>query len=375
MKEFRHHHILQALQEYDLQNIPMDNVLRNYFRKHTAIGSKDRTFIADTIYALIRWQGLIDHQCTSPVTWEKRLEIYFSDAFSSSKNDPSLPPYIRVSCPKPLFDHLTTSYGEETAEKICLVSNSSAPITVRANTMKMSRDDLLTRWKKHYQVTPCKTSSTGITFLKRENFLAFPDFKDGFFEVQDEGSQILAGLVEAAPGDLALDFCAGSGGKTLAFAPAMQGKGQIYLYDIRPKALAEARQRLKRAGIQNAQTIDPEEEKKLKGLKKKMDWVLVDAPCSGIGTLRRNPDMKWRFSQEMLKDLIGQQRVIFERALSFVKPKGHIVYATCSLLKEENEEQVAHFVKTYGLTVVKEFKSLPTEGGMDGFYGAQLLSL
>ena len=168
-----------------------------------------------------------------------------------------------------------------------------------------------------------------------------------------------------------LGFLCGLRRKNVAFAPGMQGKGQIYLHDIRPKALAEARQRLKRAGIQNAQTV--EDEKKLKLLKKKMDWVLVDAPCSGTGTLRRNPDMKWRFSEEGLKKLVGQQRMIFEKALSFLGPKGHIVYATCSVLAEENEEQTAHFQKTYGLKLVKEFKRLPTEGGMDGFYGAVFL--
>ena len=369
---FRNHHILQALQGYEKQDLPMDIVLRNYFRQNTAIGSKDRTFIADTIYAMIRWQGLLDNICTSPVTWEKHLEAYFSDEFSRAQSDETLPPHVRVSFPKDLYDLLTASYGQTSADSICRVSNSAAPITVRVNTMKIARDDLLERWKGRYEVVPCHKSPCGITFRKRENFLGFVDFKEGLFEVQDEGSQLLATLVKAAPGNLVLDFCAGSGGKTLAFAPSMEGKGQIYLHDVRPKALAEARLRLKRAGIQNAQTLDSTDEKKLKSLKKKMDWVLVDAPCSGIGTLRRNPDMKWRFNTEMLKKLVGQQRTIFEKALSFLNPKGHIVYATCSVLKEENEGQVAHFVTTYGLKLVKEFKSFPAEGGMDGFYGAVL---
>jgi 16S rRNA C967 or C1407 C5-methylase (RsmB/RsmF family) len=366
---FRNHHILQALHDYEKQSLPMDSVLRNYLRQHTAIGSKDRTFIADTIYSMIRWQGLLDQICTAPLSWEKRLEAYFSDEFTRAQKDESLPPYVRVSFPKELFDLLSATYGESSAENICRVSNTSAPITVRANTLKISRDDLLARWKDRYQVVPCHDSSCGITFRKRENFLTFIDFKEGLFEVQDEGSQLLAALVQPTPGNLVLDFCAGAGGKTLAFAPTTQGKGQIYLHDVRPKALAEARIRLKRAGIQNAQTLESTDEKKLKSLKKKMDWVLVDAPCSGVGTLRRNPDMKWRFNVENLKKVVGQQRTIFEKALSFLSPNGHIVYATCSLLREENEEQTEHFLKTYPLELVKELKTLPAEGGMDGFYG------
>ncbi len=122
-----------------------------------------------------------------------------------------------------------------------------------------------------------------------------PEFKQGLFEVQDEGSQLIANLMDPTPGDQVMDYCAGSGGKTLAFAPKMQHRGQIYLHDIRPWALDEARKRLKRAGIQNAQVVLPEDPK-LNKLRGKMDWVLVDAPCTGSGTFRRNPDMKWKFS-------------------------------------------------------------------------------
>ena len=129
-----------------------------------------------------------------------------------------------------------------------------------------------------------------------------------------------------------------------------KGKGQIYLHDIRSFALQEARKRLKRAGIQNYQILEPDSSH-LSKLKKKMDWVLVDAPCSGTGTLRRNPDMKWKFNEEMLTRLKGQQRMIFEKALSFLKGEGRIVYATCSLLREENQDQVDHFLSTYSLTI------------------------
>ena len=186
---------------------------------------------------------------------------------------------------------------------------------------------------------PCKFSPCGIEFHKRINFFELEEFKAGFFEVQDEGSQLMADLVDAAPGQSVLDYCAGSGGKTLAFAPKMQEKGQIFLHDIRPFALQEARKRLRRAVIQNAQIVLPDHQN-LKRLKKKMHWVLVDVPCTGTGTMRRNPDMKWNFTRETLERLMGQQRTIFEKALSFMRPDGRIVYATCSLLKESKSGSV-----------------------------------
>lgn len=168
-----------------------------------------------------------------------------------------------------------------------------------------------------------------------------------------------------------MDYCAGSGGKTLAFAPRMQNKGQIYLHDVREHALLESRRRLKRAGIQNAQIVKADDTAKLKKLKKSMQWVLVDAPCTGTGTMRRNPDMKWNMAEETLPKLLGLQRSVFEKALSYMHPDGRLVYATCSILKEENQDQVAHFLKTYQLELVQEpFQCFPSEGGMDGFYGA-----
>jgi len=152
----------------------------------------------------------------------------------------------------------------------------------------------------------------------------------------------------------------------------MQNKGQIFVHDVRIHALQDAKKRLRRAGIQNAQIFLAQDPKQ-KQLKKKMDWVLVDAPCSGTGTLRRNPDMKWKFNLEMVQRLSGQQRTIFEKALSFMKPEGRIVYSTCSVLPQENEEQMHHFMKTYNLKIEGSiFQSFPSEGGMDGFFGVVL---
>ena len=198
----------------------------------------------------------------------------------------------------------------------------------------------------------------------------FLSLKKDCFEIQDEASQLIAALVEAEPGQHVLDYCSGSGGKTLAFAHRLDKKGQIYLHDIRPAILEQARKRLKRADIQNAQPL-PAGHANLKKLRKKMDWTFVDAPCTGTGTLRRNPDQKWKFSSELLNRLLGEQRTIFERALSYVKPGGKIIYATCSMLAQENEDQVEHFLKTYDLKLAHPpFSSLPAPGAMDGMFAA-----
>ena len=152
----------------------------------------------------------------------------------------------------------------------------------------------------------------------------------------------------------------------------MQGKGQLYLHDIRPHILVEAKKRLNRAGIQNMQIIQPEDLKK-KNLLGKMDWVLVDAPCSGSGTLRRNPDMKWKLDLKNLENTVSLQKEIFAKALTFVKPKGHIVYATCSIFPLENENQLEYFLKEFPVKLVgSPFKSFPSRNGMDGFYSVVL---
>lgn len=363
---FREHHLIELLTGYDKQSLPIDVYVSHYFKEHKALGSKDRAFIADQLYALLRWKRLLDE--LGATDWATRLEKWktidpLHDTFT-------LPPAARLSFPDSLYTLIIQSLGEEKGNAFCMASNQPAPTTVRINPLKTTRDDLFKKWQeKGFHVLPCRFSPLGITFLEKIHFFTLPEFKEGLFEVQDEGSQLVGDLMQIRPGDLVLDFCAGAGGKTLAFAPRMENRGQIYLHDIRPYALHEAKKRLNRANIQNFQILQPDAPQYNK-LKKKMDWVLVDVPCSGTGTLRRNPDRKWKLDQESIIRLQGEQRLIFEKALSFVKPGGHLVFATCSVLKEENEEQTAHFLKTYPITAASEpFQSIPQPGGMDGFYG------
>lgn len=372
---FRDFHLLALLEAYDQQTLPLDLFISHYFRDHKALGSKDRGFIAETAYTMIRWKGLLDYLTNQNSSWAERYTTYQTLDFDRVMQDETIPLPIRVSFPPVLFNLLESSYGIERAIELCRISNTAAPTVVRVNTLKTTREALLAKWLEQYSVSPTLTSPEGIIFHKKINFFELPEFKAGLFEVQDEGSQLLADLVQAKPGDHILDYCGGSGGKTLAFAPRLQHKGQIYVHDIRPFALQEARKRLRRAGIQNSQILLPDSPH-LSKLKKKMDWVLVDAPCTGTGTMRRNPDMKWKFDEATLPRLVGQQRTIFERALSFLHPKGRIVYGTCSLLNPENQEQVEHFLRTYDLAIEGEvFQTWPTIGGMDGFFGVVLKRL
>ena len=369
---FREYHLVTLLDDYSGQTLPLDVFIHHYFRAHKALGSKDRGFIAESAYRLIRWKALLEYLNGNGASWQIHLEKLNEIDLDDLKNQEEIPIEIRASFPKVLFDLIVKSWGPEKAYELCLTSNSPAPTTVRVNTLKISRDDLLKKWQDLYDVSATKKSPYGIIFHKKINFFQLEDFKSGLFEVQDEGSQLLAQLLQVLPGQQILDYCSGSGGKSLAFAPFLQGKGQIYAHDVRPHALLEARKRFKRAGVQNSQIIQADSPHLAK-LKKKMDWVLVDAPCSGTGTLRRNPDMKWKFDSETLPRLIGLQRNIFEKALSYLHPKGRIVYATCSILRDENQDQLEHFLKTYQLEIDSEpFQSIPEINNMDGFFGVVL---
>lgn len=368
---FRIFHLHNLLVDYAHQPLPVDLFIYHYFRANKALGPQDRGFIAETFYGLIRWQRLIDYLTSGNPDWEVRIKAFLEADIKQLSLDPSIPILDRISFPQVLFDAIVDSHGMERAIELCRICNFPAPTTIRVNTLKTSREALFSEWNDYYDMSLCKTSSTGIIFHKKISFFALEEFTKGFFEVQDEGSQILAHLVQAKPGDQVLDYCSGSGGKTLAFAPFMEGKGQIFLHDVRSHALVECRKRLKRAGVQNSQIVHAEDTARLNKLKKRMDWILVDAPCTGTGTLRRNPDMKWKYESSTLQRLVGLQRQIFERGLSYLKPGGKIVYGTCSLLNEENKQQMEHFIKTYDLQLVgTPFESLPSDGGMDGFFGA-----
>ncbi|HEX4840480.1 MAG TPA: RsmB/NOP family class I SAM-dependent RNA methyltransferase [Rhabdochlamydiaceae bacterium] len=354
--KFREYHLSAVLESLESQKIPLDALLSRYFRLHKALGSKDRLFISDTLYHYIRWKNLYQHLKIDPSPLDPLAYV----------QDESIPLHVRYGMPQDLYDLLVAAYGKEKTHEVSLISNVRAPLTTRVNPLKTSRDALLAKWAGTFKVAPCPQSSHGIHFLEKINFFTQPEYLEGLFEIQDEASQMAAELVKAKPKQHVLDFCAGAGGKTLAFAHRLENTGQIYLHDIRPRPLQEARKRLNRAGVQNVQfTLSPAQ-------KNKMDWVVVDVPCTGTGTFRRNPDLKWKFDATRLENLILEQREIFQEALSYLHPHGTIVYMTCSILPQENENQADYFRNNFGLEVVETFQTLPIEGGMDGFFAISL---
>lgn len=351
--KFRQYHLLAVLKSFESSKMPLDACLSRYFRSHKAVGSKDRQVISEAVYHYIRFQNFYSNTGNPP-------------SLDPLLPSPDLQPPLRYGMPSSLYEILVETYGEPTTEEICQISNTRAPITLRINPLKTNRETLLKKWTPIYKVSPCPLSPLGIQFHERINFFTLPEFKEGLFEIQDESSQLASLLVKAKPKQQVLDYCAGAGGKTLAFAHLLQNQGQIYLHDIRTLALQEARKRLKRAGIQNVQfQLNP-------SLKGKMDWVIVDVPCTGTGTLRRNPDLKWKFNLETLNRLIQEQQKIFQEALTYLHPQGTVVYMTCSLLPQENEAQIAHFQTKFGLKIVDQFQTRPILGGRDGFYAVAL---
>lgn len=362
-------HILAFFKQWRGSNKPLDLSLSQYFRAHKNLGSHDRRYIGDTVYALVRWQSLFDWLCPAEDSMSQRLHLYKKQPIEAWVTSAGIPDYAAQGISPYLLDSLKRAYGATQAMELTQVLNTAAPITIRVNTAKISRDALLEKLASRFEVRKSLYTPTGIVFGKREPLFTLPEFREGLFEMQDEGSQIVADLVKTAPKERILDFCSGSGGKSLAIAPKMEGKGELYLHDIRPRALEEAKLRLRRAGVQNAQILAAGHPT-LKKLKGKMDWVIVDAPCSGTGTLRRNPDMKWKIDAPMIERLVQEQRSIFQEASLYLKPGGKILYITCSLLPEENEDQVAHFLQLPLTLEAPPTKLLPKIDGPDGFFAA-----
>ena len=372
-ERFRQHHLSTLIETYDLTKGSLDFFVTSYFRKNPQLGSKDRAYISEALFRYMRMKSLFDALMPGGFRIEKLVSLLEKDTDELLLQASTFPPFVRFCCPKDLYESMTRTWKERTND-ILTVMFERAPTYLRTNLLRTTREALIQQLHEAgIEASKVAGSETALRLAKRANLFSLPIFQSGWFEMQDLASIKVASLVDPKPRQRVLDYCAGSGGKTLAFAPKMMGHGQIYLHDIRKEALLEARKRLKRAGIQNAQCIHEDEERKLQEIQGTCDWVLVDAPCSGSGTYRRNPDMKWRFSKEMEERLVLEQREIFKKAFSYLKPNGRIVYATCSLLAEENQEQLEFFEKNYPVERVQEpFQSVPVHDGMDGLFGVVL---
>lgn len=412
--------VLEILVLHDAEKKPLDQVCHTYFKTRRYIGSKDRQAIAAYVYNIMRhrascdWWGLkwgMSPLLMSPVDaarvrllsylwiFEKTPRDKIGILFSGEKYDPprvsdkeralfekipeekTLPPWVAGEFPEWLFPFLKRRFGDTLKEEMQALL-SPAPLDLRVNTLKATQEEAFTALTTTgLSVVKTPLSPWGLRCQERANITQTKAFTEGLVEVQDEGSQLIATLMDAEPGQAILDLCAGAGGKTLALAALLQNKGRIVATDTALWRLKRTKERLKRAGAFNVELREISEfhDKWLKRQAGRFDRVLVDAPCSGSGTWRRNPDQKWAITANAIEEITTLQNNLLDTAAALVKPGGILVYATCSLLCEENEDVAEAFLKqhpTFTLSPCglegEPFLSLsPLKNQTDGFFAAK----
>ena len=337
---------------------PADAVVSRYFRENKSFGPRERNTLAETAYAVLRQKLLFEYLARSGSgSRERKLAILgfhgdrnyiksalddnekkWLDAATSVRPD-ELMAHHRHNLPDWLVAPLKAQVGDE-FETLARSMNEPAGLDVRVNTYKQKRPVALEQLKKLAIVAEATPYSPwGIRLEGKPALNKLPAFVSGELEVQDEGSQLLAWLLEAKRGEMVTDFCAGAGGKTLAIGAMMRNTGRLYAFDVSAHRLDALKPRLARSGLSNVHpvAIAHERDERIKRLAGKMDRVLVDAPCSGLGTLRRNPDLKWRQKPADVAELQAKQIAILASSARLVKAGGRLVYATCSILPDENE--------------------------------------
>ncbi len=395
-------HVERALSELLKFARPADQALSAYFRSHRNLGQQDRAFIAETAFAVLRRKRSLEAAAGSAAPRDlavAALVRVFGLSGRALDRDADLaarvkafaghelPAAVQADLPDWLWERLVGAYGGQEAAAIAQSLLGPAPLDLRVNLEKLARDDALAQLA--LECAPTALSPAGIRLKGKPAINRNPLFLAGAVEVQDEGSQLLAYLVAPRRGEMIADFCAGAGGKTLALSMLMHGTGRIYAMDVSQKRLRELAPRAARAGISNVHPVvlASESDVRAKRLAGKLDRVLVDAPCSGFGTLRRNPDLKWRHDAAAVAELAAKQARILNAAAKLLKPGGRLVYATCSILPEENEAvadafaaghpefkalSCAELLKTQRipLDTGERLRLWPHRHGTDGFFAA-----
>ena len=354
----------ELLRELLKLEMPADALVSAFFRHHRALGSRERHTLAETAYTVLRQRPLLQHLAqsgTGPL--ERRLailawagaDIYLRGALTPDEqrwreqmqaiDRASLPDKLRHNLPAWIAAPLAETLGDEFWPLVDAM-NEAAPLDLRVNLVKAKRDDVQRALAAAgIDAQPTPHSPWGLRIAGKPSLNKLELFIRGDVEVQDEGSQLLALLTEAKRGEMVVDFCAGAGGKTLALGAMMRNSGRLYAFDVSGHRLEAFKPRLARSGLSNvhpAQLVH-ERDDRIKRLAGKIDRVLVDAPCSGLGTLRRNPDLKWRQSPQSVEEMCAKQAAILASASRLVKSAGRLVYATCSLLEAENERIAEQF--------------------------------
>lgn len=375
-----------------------DKVVARALKKDKRWGSHDRKFVAETIYEIVRWKRLYTEiaEVKEPFDRDKIWRIFAVWAVLRGYNLPDWKyfedtPVRRI---KGKFDELTKTrkfresipdwmdelgvkeLGEETWTKELAAQNEQAKVILRVNKLKTTKEKLRAiLMDLNIETEFHKDYPDALILTERANVFLTDAFKDGLFEVQDASSQLVAYFLDVQPGMRVVDTCAGAGGKTLHLASLMENKGQLIAMDLYESKLKQLKIRAKRNGAFNIEPRVIESTKTIKKLHEKADRVLIDAPCSGLGVLKRNPDSKWKLQPEFIDNIRKVQAEVLENYSKIVKPGGKLVYATCSVLPSENQEQIKHFLSSEigkEFNFVKDQKVLASESGFDGFYMALL---
>ena len=387
--------VINALDQIYNQGEYADKVVQKALKSDKRWGSRDRKFVAETIYDMVRWKRLYDEIAGSKGHFSKE-NLWKNFAVWAVLRGYALPDWkqfagtpvrrikgrfdecqkvrkIRESIPDWMDEAGESELGERWDLELKEL-NRQARVVLRVNRLKTTRKEL----KKVLESEDIETEflekyPDALVLTERKNVFLTRAFKQGLFEVQDASSQLVAPYLEVEPGQKVVDACAGAGGKTLHLASLMENRGQIIAMDIYGHKLAELKKRAKRDGVHNVDGRVIEGTKTIKKLKGKADRVLIDAPCSGLGVLKRNPDSKWKLDKDFLDRIRETQASLLDQYSSMVKPGGNLVYATCSILPSENEKQVERFLKQHPeFEFVKENKVSPATTGFDGFYMALL---
>jgi len=375
-----------------------DKVVARALKKDKRWGSSDRKFVAETIYEIVRWKRLYaeiadvkepydrDNLWRMFAVWavlrgypipdwrqlegtpERKIKGRFDELSKNRALKESIPDWMDELGVKEL--------GEKVWAKEIAAQNQPAKVILRTNTLKGTKENLRnTLMDLNIETEYLKDQPEALVLKERANVFLTDAFKQGLFEVQDANSQLVAGFLDVKPGMRVVDTCAGAGGKTLHMASLMENKGQLIAMDLYESKLKQLKLRAKRNGAFNIEYRIIDSTKVIKKLHEKADRVLIDAPCSGLGVLKRNPDSKWKLQPEFIDNIRKVQSEVLESYSKIVKPGGKLVYATCSVLPSENQEQVEKFLKTeigQQFTFVEDRKMLASESGFDGFYMALL---
>lgn len=386
---------VDAIQEIFNEGKQADKVLKNTLKRDKRWGSRDRGFIAETVYDIVRWKRLYAEiaEVKAPFSranafrlfavWAtlrgievpdwKQIEPIPTRRIKGRFDELSKIRKFRESIPDWLDELGSKSLGKHWDEELAAL-NQQAPVVLRANTLKTTVKDLRnTLADQDIDTTLIDGHPDALQLVTRQNVFTKAAFKEGHFEVQDASSQKVSRFLDVAPGMRVVDACAGAGGKSLHLAALMENKGQIIAMDIYEGKLKELKRRAKRAGAHNITPRVIDSTKVFKKLYATADRVLIDAPCTGLGTIKRSPDIKWKLQPDFMEKIIRRQEELLQSYSKIVKPGGKLVYATCSIFPQENQEQVHKFLQTQqgGLfSLIKDERISPAKSGFDGFYMA-----